>query len=161
LKDDLGASDFDTVSAVLYRAAEAKRGAQADQAVGLASTAAELAPSLPYAHLALAEAYFAQDWSGVTRYVPEVQRGLDQLWQNPRFRRATLGDLGAAALFAWFASAVAVVAVLAVRRLRYFLHDVHHVFFPKAVARWQSAALVLLALALPLVFRQGIVLELM
>ncbi len=46
------------------------------------------------------------------------------------------------------------VVLLFVRGARYFLHDFHH-FFPRAAARWQSAALAVLLLSLPLVFHLG------
>jgi hypothetical protein len=53
-------------------------------------------------------------------------------------------------------TAVLVVAVLLARRLRCFLFDVSF-FFPRAVPRWQSAAMGLLFLSLPLVLRLGLV----
>ena len=50
---------------------------------------------------------------------------------------------------------MAVVAVLFARRVAYFLYDFHF-FFPKVAARWQTGALALVGLSLPMVFRMGI-----
>jgi hypothetical protein len=52
--------------------------------------------------------------------------------------------------------AIAVVVVLFLRWVWYFLYDFHG-FFPRGVARWQTIALALVLLSVPLVFRLGVV----
>ena len=155
-KDDLGIADLDAYSVGFIRASEARsRTNDPMGAVSLATAAIQLAPDLPHAHLALARAYFFADASDIGRYFGEVVLGLRCLWQDPRYWRPVLADVGVSVLFALLATTVAVTATLFLRRARYALHDFHHLF-PRGAARWQSACFVVLLLSLPLVLRLGV-----
>ncbi|MFZ5471096.1 MAG: hypothetical protein ACOZIN_16845 [Myxococcota bacterium] len=156
LKEAAGASNLDGYATSLVRAADARRAAEdAAGTVELALAAAALAPDLPLARFALARAYFFADVSEVGRYLGELRLGLWATWKDPRHARSALGNLGAALLVALVATAVVVTSVLFLRRSRYFFHDFHHLF-PQAAARWQTTALALLLLGLPLVLRLGL-----
>ncbi len=157
LKNEIGASDLEPWSIAMLRAAEAHEAAGASStAVELALSAVELAPNLPAPQFGLARAYFAADPSEVPRYFGTVKAGVMRLIFDPRYNRPLLGDVATALLFALALTGVLVLIVLLARRVRYFLYDLHF-FFPRAVPRWQSAAIGLLLLSLPLVFRLGLV----
>jgi tetratricopeptide (TPR) repeat protein len=157
LKTEAGAANLETWSVAMLRAAEAheERGSSA-AAVDLALTAVELAPDLPAPQFGLARAYFEADPSEVPRYFLTVKAGVTRLLADPRSLRPVIADLIAAVLLALAITGVLVVIVLLARRLKYFLFDVHF-FFPRAVPRWQSSAMGLLFLTLPIVFRWGLV----
>lgn len=156
LKDDLGIQDLEPFAVGFLRESDARRRASdAVGAVNLALAAVQLAPHLPAAHFALAEAHFHADFSSVGQYLPALKDGLYQLWTDPRYARPALADVGAGLLFALVATAVAVVVTLFARRVRYFFHDFHHLL-PRAAATWQSAALAIILLSLPVVFRLGL-----
>lgn len=156
LRDDLGIADLEGFSVGFLRAAESKQRANdALGAVQLATVATALAPDLPYAHLGLAQAYFAAEPGSVGRVIDEAKLAVRSLMSDPRYLRPVLADLGAALVFALMATAVAVVLVMFLRKARYFLHDFHHLF-PRGTARWQSAIIAMLLLALPWVLHLGI-----
>lgn len=156
LKEDLGASDLEDFSIGFVRAARVREKEQdALGAVTLAKTAVELAPNLPYAHYGLAHAYFYSDWASPGRYTEELWAAGRTALSDPRFARPIAADLGASALLALLGTAALTLLVLFARRARYLFHDVHHLF-PKAAHRWQSAAVTVLLLSLPLVFRLGL-----
>ncbi len=156
LAGDLGTSNLDGFAMSLVRSAQEK-GGSGDHAGAIDDglAAIELAPDLPYAHLGLAAAYLRADPSELGRYLGQLGAGLLALLRDVRYRRPALADLGAALLLSVMATAAAVVAMLFVRRGRYFLHDFHHLF-PRAAARWQTAAFAFILLSLPLVFRAGV-----
>lgn len=157
LKDDLGITDLEPFSAALIRAAEARREAgDMGGALTLAGAAAQLSPSLPYAHLAMARARFSAEPAAIGEWGGSLWEGLRQLVIDPVSRRAVEADLGTALLFALIATAVVATLVLLLRRSRYLLHDFHHLF-PKAAARWQSGILAALLLLTPLGLRLGLV----
>jgi tetratricopeptide (TPR) repeat protein len=160
-KEDLGATDLESFAIGFLRQAETRRK-EKDMlgSIILASTAVELAPDLPYAHLGLAEAYFAADPGSVGRYLAEVKLAAKNALGDPRYSRPVFADLASALLLALLATACVVVLVLFLRRSRYFLHDFHHLF-PKAAAGWQTGALAILLLAIPMVLRLGVVAELL
>jgi tetratricopeptide (TPR) repeat protein len=156
LRDEVSASDFDAFSVSLLREARAKRDAgDLNSAVKLAEAAASLSPNLPYARFSLADLHARRQVTSVGSYVPEIQAGVSAMLSDPRYLRPALADLSAMALLAILATALAVIAVFFGRRVRYFLHDFHHVF-PRGMGRWQSLAVAVTLLALPLLLGMGV-----
>ena len=160
-KEDLGATDLEGFAIGFLRVA-AHRRQERDMlgSVSLAQTAVKLAPDLPYAHLGLAEAYYAADPASPGRYLAELKVAARAALTDPRYARPLFADLAAAVLLALLATACAVILVLFARRARYFLHDFHHLF-PRGAQGWQTGALALLMLAIPIVLRLGVVPELL
>ncbi|PTL82376.1 tetratricopeptide repeat protein [Vitiosangium sp. GDMCC 1.1324] len=158
LKDDVAALDMEALSIGFIRAAEGRRKANdSGGALQLVEHAVSLSPNLPYARLALAEAYARRSPGDVGAYSREIKAAVAVQLKDPRYRRPALADLGAVLLMTVLATAAVVVGVLFLRRVRFFLHDFHHLF-PRAAARWQSAALaVLLLIGTPLALRLGLV----
>jgi hypothetical protein len=156
-REELGIGDLDAFSVGFSRAADRRLSASdAAAAVDDAQSAVSLAPDLPFAHLGLAHAYFGADATEIPRYLKELIAGLQRLWTHPRYGRTELADLGAALLFAVLSTAAAVVLVLFLKGARYFLHDFHHLF-PRSAAPWQTTALALLLLSVPVVGHIGVV----
>ncbi len=161
LREELGVSDLEPMSVAMLRAAAERRKREDNRgSVELATTAAALSPNVPYVYLGLARAQLAEEPLAWGRVWTSLKTAARAFWEDPRYARAGLGDLGTALLFAWVATAVAAMAVLFLRHAPLLFHDVHHLF-PRAVARWQTAALVLLLLLLPLVFHLGLAVELL
>jgi tetratricopeptide (TPR) repeat protein len=158
LKGDVAALDMESLSIGFIRAAEGRRKANDGAgALQLLEHAVSLSPNLPYARLALAEAHARRSPGDVGAYSKEIKAALAVMLKDPRYRRPALADLGAVFLVAVLATAAVVVGVLFLRRARYFFHDFHHLF-PRAAARWQSAALaVLLLIGTPVALRLGLV----
>ncbi|MFL5355701.1 tetratricopeptide repeat protein [Archangium sp.] len=158
LKDDVAALDMESLSIGFIRAAEGRRKANDSAgALQLVEHAVSLSPNLPYARLALAEAYARRSPGDVGAYSKQVKAAVSVQLKDPRYRRPALADLGTVLLVALLATAAVVVGVLFLRRARFFLHDFHHLL-PRAAARWQSAALaVLLLIGTPLALRLGLV----
>ena len=161
LREDLGIADLEAVSLMFLRAGAGPLVHEVDRTVALDSTAAELSPSIPYAHFALARSYLVQDPSGILPAASELRDGALQIWRNFRYRHLLVADVGGALFFAWIATGAALMLTLAFRRIRYLLHDLHHRFFPKSVARWQSAVLICALLLLASVFRLGLLPQLL
>jgi tetratricopeptide (TPR) repeat protein len=161
LREDLAISDLESMSTALLRAAsERRRREDMHGSVDLAATAAALSPGVPYVYLGLARAELAEEPFAWGRVWAALRAAASAFWNDPRYARAALGDFGSALLFAWVATAVAAMAVLFLRHASVLFHDVHHLF-PRAVARWQSSALAVLVLLLPLVFHLGLAAELL
>jgi tetratricopeptide (TPR) repeat protein len=157
LMAELGAQALEPYAIGFIRASRAHEKAQdATGAIELALAAVELAPELPSAHFGLAQAYFTADPSEVGRWIGAFNVALRKAFADPRYLRPMLADLGSGFLYALVATAIAVTAVLFLRRARYFLYDFHW-FFPRLMARWQSVALGVLLVLLPIVFRMGVV----
>ena len=157
LKAELGADALEAMSVGLLRASRAhEKAGDSAGAIDLALSAVELAPGFPAAELGLARAYFAADPADVGRWAGQFAVGLGKIPSDPRWLRPALADLGSGLLYALVATAIAVTAVLFLRRARYFLYDFHWLF-PRVVARWQSAAVGVLILSLPVLFRMGVV----
>ncbi len=155
LKEELGIEDLDSFSTAMARASVAKREAgDLQSAVSLASASVELAPDLPWSHVALANAYFEADPGDVSQWVAAWSEAVQRLFSDPRFLLPALSDVFGALLVALMAAAATVVLVLFARNARYFMHDFHHLF-PRAAARWQTALLASLALTFPIVFQLG------
>lgn len=157
MKAEIGALDLEAWSVAMLRAA-AQHEAEGSSAVAIeqALGAMELAPNLPSSHFGLGSAYFAADPSDLGRYLSSVQGGVLRQLTEPRYARPLVADLATALLAAFAFTGILVVFVLFARRARYFLYDLHFLF-PRAVPRWQSAAIGLVLLALPIVFRLGVV----
>ncbi|MFT3842046.1 MAG: hypothetical protein QM723_33960 [Myxococcaceae bacterium] len=140
----------------LLRAASQHQAAgDSTAAVELAQAAVELAPRVPVIHLMQARVFFEVDPTNPGRVFESVRNGLVLGLDDPQFLRPIIADVAATFLTALMVLAAAVVAVLFLRRVRYFLHDFHFIF-PRALARWQSAALAVLFLLTPIVFRMGV-----
>jgi tetratricopeptide (TPR) repeat protein len=161
LREELGISDLESMSMAMLRAAgERRKREDVRGSVELAAGAAALSPGVPYVYLGLAWAQLAEEPFAWGRVASSLKAAAQALWNDPRYARAALGDLGSALLFAWVATSVAAMAVLFLRHAPVLFHDVHHLF-PRAVARWQSSMLVVLVLLLPLVFHLGLSVELL
>jgi hypothetical protein len=161
LREDLGISDLEPMSMAMLRvAADRRKREDVRGSVELATAAAALSPTVPYVYLGLARAQLAEEPMAWGRVVASLHAAAAAFWNDPRYGRTVLGDLGTALAFAWVATAVAAMVVLFLRHARVFFHDVHHLV-PHAVSRWQSAALALLVLVLPLVFHLGLAVELL
>lgn len=161
LREDLGISDLESMSMAMLRAAsERRRRADVRGSVELATVAAALSPGVPYVYLGLARAQLAEEPLAWGRAWASLRAAASAFWNDPRYARAALGDFGSALLFAWVATALAAMAVLFLRHAPLLFHDVHHLF-PRSVARWQTSALLILVLLLPLVFHLGLAIELL
>ncbi len=156
-KQEIAADNLELWAIGLLRASAAheERG-DSGGAVEIALTATQLAPDLPAVWSGLATTYVQADPSELGRIIGALKTAFVLHLQDPRYLRPALGDLGTALLVALLGVAIALVAVLFLRRAYYFLYDVHF-FFPRAAARWQTGALALIVLALPIVFRMGVV----
>lgn len=157
LKNLMGSSNAELWAIGMLRAAQQWEAAgDSGAAVEIAVSASELAPDLPATWFLLARLYFDSDPSDVGRYVGALQKGLAAQFGDPRYLRPMLGDLATILLVALVMTAGVVLVVMMIRRGYYFLYDFHF-FFPRAAARWQTSALALLFLSLPIVFRMGVV----
>jgi tetratricopeptide (TPR) repeat protein len=161
LREDLAISDLESMSMAMLRAASERRRRQDVRgSVELATEAAALSPGVPYVYLGLARAQLAEEPFAWGRVGTSLRAATSAFLSDPRYGRAALGDFASALLFASVATAVAAMTVLFLRHAPVLLHDVHHLF-PRSVARWQTSALLLLVLILPLVFHLGLAVELL
>ena len=161
LRDELGIQDLESVSVALIRGAQRRAAAKdGGGAVDLAETAVQLSPDVPAAHWGLLRVHLSDDPSQLPRAVADVRGALKAAAADPRWTRGVLADVGTALLVAWLATALATLLVLFLRTAPSLVHDVHHAF-PRGVARWQAGALVVLVLALPWVFRLGLMFPLL
>jgi tetratricopeptide (TPR) repeat protein len=157
LKNLIGSTNAELWAIGMLRAAQKWEAAgDSGAAVEIAVTASELAPDLPATWFLLTQLYFTSDPSGIGRYVGALRKGVSAQLADQRYLRPMLADLAAVFLIALMATCLAVVLVLVLRRGYYFLYDFHF-FLPRAAARWQSAALAIMVLSLPVVFRLGLV----
>ncbi len=157
LKKKIGATNLEAWASGLLRISEAKEAAgDSGAAVEMAVTAAELAPELPSAWTGLAEAYFSADPSEIGRYTGALKTALMLQLRDPRYARPMLADIATTFLLALVGTAIAVLLVLLLKRGFYFLYDFHFLF-PRAAARWQTNALAVILLIMPIVFRFGVV----
>lgn len=156
LKESSGAFSLEPFALGLLRAAAAKEQAgSSSTAIEMALNAVELAPKSPAVRLGLVSAYFHADPSEIGRLVSSMHDALSLLFTDVRTSRGALGDAGVTVLLALCFTAIAVTLMLFVRRARYFFYDFHFLF-PRAAARWQSAAVAVLLLGLPLMFGVGL-----
>jgi tetratricopeptide (TPR) repeat protein len=152
----VGSSNMELWAVGLLRAAQTWEAAgDSGAAVEIAVTASELAPDLPATWFLLTRLYFSADPSGIPRYLGSLQKGITTTLSDSRYLRPLVADLSSIALLAFIATIVVVMLVLLLRRGYYFLYDFHF-FFPRAAARWQTSALAILLLSLPIVFRMGV-----
>lgn len=156
-KELIGSPDMELWAVGLLRAAQVYADAGDDgAAVEIALSASQLAPDLPATWFLLSKLYLTSDPSGVGRYTDALIRGITAQVADPRYLRPMLANAATIVLAAFIATAVIVVVVLLLRRGRYFLYDFHF-FFPRAASRWQTSAIAVLLLSLPIVFRLGVV----
>lgn len=152
----IGSTNMEVWAVGLLRAAEVwEEAGDSGAAVEIAVTASELAPDLPATWFLLARLFMKADPGGVGRYVSALQKGLAAELTDARYLRPLIADLAAVLLLALIITSVVVLAVFALRRGYYFLYDFHF-FFPRAAARWQTGAIAVLLLSLPIVFRMGL-----
>ncbi len=157
LKKSVAAKSMELWSVGLTRvAAKASERGDHGAAVEMARSATELAPALPAAWTALAWTYVRADPTDLGRVVTTLKTALSLSLADLRYQRATLADFGAIVIFSWIALACVVLFVFLLRRGYYALFDFHF-FFPRAAARWQTGALFVLVLLMPIVFRLGLV----
>jgi tetratricopeptide (TPR) repeat protein len=148
---------MDTWAVGLMRAAEAHEAAgDSGGAVEIALSAAQLAPDLPATWVALARIYFLGDPSEAGRYLSALRKALVAQATDVRFLRSALADLIATLLLGLTVTAIFYLLVLAIRRGAYALYDFHFLF-PRVASRWQTSALAIVLLSLPVVFRLGLV----
>ena len=152
----IGSTDVELWAVGLLRAAQVWEAAgDSGAAVEIAVSASELAPDLPATWFLLTRLYFSSDPSGIGRYLGSLQKGVVATFTDARYLRPLIADLSSVALIAFIATIIVVMIVLLLRRGYYFLYDFHFLF-PRAAARWQTAALAVLLLSLPIVFRMGV-----
>lgn len=157
LRDLIGSTNAELWAVGMLRAAQAWEAAgDSGAAVEIAVSASEMAPDLPATWYLLSRLYFTSDPSGIGRYVGALQKGLSTQLNDSRYLRPFVADIAATFVVAFILTAIVVVLVLLLRRGYYFLYDFHFIF-PRAAARWQTAALAILLLSLPIVFRMGVV----
>lgn len=157
LKEEVGASNMDTWAIGLLRAAEAHEAAgDSGGAVEIARSATLLAPDLPSTWVGLTRVYFRGDPSDFGRFLGSLKNAVVTQATDPRFSRAAITDLTTTLLFALVITAIVLLIVLTVRRGFYALYDFHFLF-PRVASRWQTGALAVVLLALPVVFRLGLV----
>jgi Flp pilus assembly protein TadD len=157
IKEEIGASNMDTWAVGLLRAAEAHEVAgDSGGAVEIARTATLLAPDLPSTWTGLARVYFRGDPSDVGRVVGALKNAVVAQASDARFGRTALADIISTILFALVITTVVVLIVLAIRRGYYAFYDFHFIF-PRVASRWQTGALAIVLLSLPIVFRLGLV----
>lgn len=155
-RDLIASTDAELWAVGLLRAAEAWEDAgDSGAAVEIAMSASELAPNLPATWFLLSRLLMKSDPSGIGRWVDALGKGVAAELRDPRYLRPLVADLAAVVLLSMILTAAVVLLVLAIRRFRYFLYDFHF-FFPRAAARWQTGAIAVLLLSLPLVFRMGV-----
>lgn len=156
LKQLIGSTNAELWAVGMLRAAQ-QWESQGDSgaAVEIALTASQLAPDLPATWFLLTRLYFTSDPSGIGRYVESLQKGVSAQLGDPRYLRPMIADVSTVLLLALLATIIVVVVVLCVRRGYYFLYDFHFIF-PRAASRWQSGALAVMLLSLPIVFRLGV-----
>ncbi len=156
LKGEIGASNLESFAQGMLRAALVHEASgDSAGAIDLGLAAVELAPDVPTSWLGLARVYTAVEPSGLPRILGALKTSLQKTVADPRYFRPALADFLTALLTALAALAVVVIAVLFARRARYFFFDFHFLF-PKVLARWQSTAVAVLILLLPIVFRMGV-----
>ena len=152
----IGSSNMELWAVGLLRAAQAWEAAgDSGAAVEIAVSASELAPDLPATWFLLTRLYFSADPGGIPRYVGSLLKGLAAEFNDSRYLRPLVADFASILFIAFIATAVVVMLVLLLRRGYYFLYDFHFLF-PRAAARWQTSALAILLLSLPIVFRMGV-----
>ncbi|MDP3505953.1 MAG: hypothetical protein Q8S33_36765 [Myxococcales bacterium] len=157
LKEEIGASNMDTWAIGLLRAAEAHEVAgDSGGAVEIARSATLLAPDLPSTWVGLTRVYFRGDPSDFGRFLGSLKNAVVTQASDPRFSRAAITDLTTTLLFALVITTIVLLIVLTVRRGFYALYDFHFLF-PRVASRWQTGALAVVLLALPVVFRLGLV----
>lgn len=157
LKEEIGASNMDTWAIGLLRAAEAHEVAgDSGGAVEIARSATLLAPDLPSTWVGLTRVYFRGDPSDFGRFLGSLKNAVVTQATDPRFGRAAITDLTTTLLFALVITTIVLLIVLTVRRGFYALYDFHFLF-PRVASRWQTGALAVVLLALPVVFRLGLV----
>lgn len=156
LKNLIGSTNLELWAVGLLRAAQVwEASGDSGAAVEIAVSASELAPQLPATWFLLTRLYFSSDPSGIPRYLGSLQKGVVATFSDSRYLRPLVADLSSVALIAFIATVVVVMIVLLLRRGYYFLYDFHF-FFPRAAARWQTSAIAVLLLSLPIVFRMGV-----
>lgn len=157
MRETIGSPNMELWAIGLLRAAQAwEEAGDSGAAVEIALTASELAPDLPATWFLLARLYFVADPSGLGRYVGALYKGVAAQLHDPRYLRPMIADLVSVMLIAFILTSVAVILVLFLRRGYYAIYDFRFVL-PGSVARWQTTSLALLLLAIPVVFRWGVV----
>lgn len=158
---EVGAQDMDDWAMALIRAS-AEHGVRGDSgsSVEIAKAAVQLAPDLPAAWMGLVRAYAVADPSEIGRLFRTAKSALTALIRDPRYFRPAIGDLVIEAVLAFVALTIVVLLVLFIRSAKLMFFD-FHTLFPKGVARWQTATLLVVLLVIPLVFRMGLAVELL
>ncbi|MFO0596527.1 MAG: tetratricopeptide repeat protein [Myxococcaceae bacterium] len=157
LKNLIGSPNAELWAVGMLRAAQVwEANGDSGAAVEIAVSAADLAPDLPATWFLLTRLYAQSDPSGIGRYLGSLQKGLSAQFADPRYARPMVADLATVLLLALVLTAIVVLVVLMARRGYYFLYDFHFLF-PRAAARWQTGALAVMLLILPIVFRMGVV----
>ena len=155
LRDDLAIENVFSLGQAMVR-----EGQQAMSAglPGLArkrcQLAADLAPALPAAHACLARALLSEQPTALSGVAAHLGNYLRASWSDPRTRRSGLANLGGIILVGLLAAGALLVILFFFRYARLYMHDVHHVF-PKGARSWQTAALAVALVLLPLLLQMG------
>ncbi|MBW2701117.1 MAG: hypothetical protein JRF33_09890 [Deltaproteobacteria bacterium] len=161
LKEELRIRNTFLESNVLLR--EASRAQKADdpeKAEILLDTAVLLSPDLASTHLARASFILFERPTDLAEVLGSLLDAGKAAWREPfSFDRMKTNAI-VGLLLGLILAAFLFVIVQFLTYLKLFLHDFHHLF-PRAAARFQTTVLALLLLALPLMFRLGLVLTLM
>lgn len=161
LKEELGVKNATLPALALLREArQARQREDKEGAQKLLDAAVALAPDLGAARLARAAFWFSDSPFKIGRVFDEILVAVSATFSNPPTR---LGILGNTALALWLGLLLAGAVwllLMFLRRLTLLFHDFHHLF-PHGVARAQTGLLLVLLLALPIIFRSGLMLWLL
>jgi tetratricopeptide (TPR) repeat protein len=155
LKDDLALDNLFAVGAALVRESQQALAAGSPAlARKRCQLARELAPALPAVHSCLGRAALAESIGATPAAVGHFLDATRTAWADPRTRRATLANAGGVVLVGLLAAGALLVLLFFARYARLYLHDAHHLF-PSGARSWQTTALAVTLVLLPLLLQMG------
>lgn len=161
LKEELGVKNATLPALALLREARnARQREDLDGAGKLLDAAVALAPDLGAARLARAAFWFSESPFKIGRVVDEILTAVSATFSDPPTRLRLLGNTLLTAWLGLVLAGAVWLLLLFLRRLTLLFHDFHHLF-PRGVARLQTGLLLVLLLALPIIFRAGLMLWLL
>src|ERR1041384_4753717 len=155
LKDELAIENLFFIGGALVRESqEALAQGAAALAVQRCKLAGEFAPALPEAHVCLARATLADNFSNFKPAFNELMSAASVAMNDPRVSHATLANFLAVLFSGLCAAGLLFVLVLFFRYAKLYAHDVHHLF-PVGARRWQTKMLAAVLLLLPILLQMG------
>jgi tetratricopeptide (TPR) repeat protein len=133
-------------------AAGADKKARAEASLRAARDAVELAPDLPEAHLAVADAILAENmwaWAGA---IESTVKAIKILVTDPERKKTLLGNLLIFGLLALAATVLSFALLQIVKHIRFVVHDLNHIIGLGSVA---TVFVLLFLLFLPILFGVG------